>query len=105
MTRLSSRRPGRSRSRAQAMVEFAMVAPLFFLTASAIIDCGRYVYSVQGLTNAAREGARYAIVAGGNSFQPAGPTSDDPSGAAVVRNHAVGVVGNSATLVIQSSWA
>jgi Flp pilus assembly protein TadG len=86
------------------MVEFALVAPLFFLIVFAIIDFGRYVYYVQVLNNAAREGARYAIVHGGNSFQPAGPTADDPAVATVVRNDAVGVVGNSATLVIHSSW-
>ena len=102
----------RARSTGQAMVEFAIVAPIFFLMLFAIIDFGRYVYYVQVLNNAAREGARYAIVHGSNSFPssgppPAGMTSSDPSGAnvvAVVRNYATGVIGDSTVLQIQPSW-
>ena len=44
------------------MVEFALVAPLFFLLLFSIIEFGRAVYYIQMLNNAAREGARYAIV-------------------------------------------
>jgi len=101
--------PSRSasrRSRGQALVEFAFVAPIFFLLLFGIIDFGRYVYYVQILNNAAREGARYAIVHGSNSFQPTGPPND-PSGtavAAVVRNYAVGVIGNGAVFGVVSSW-
>ena len=47
------------------MVEFALVAPLFFLLLFSIIEFGRAVYYIQMLNNAAREGARYAIVHGG----------------------------------------
>jgi Flp pilus assembly protein TadG len=61
------------------LVEFAFVAPIFFLLIFAMIDFGRYVYYVQVLNNAAREGARYAIVHGSNSFQPAGPSPNDPA--------------------------
>jgi Flp pilus assembly protein TadG len=46
------------RRRGQALVEFSLVAPMFFLLIFAIIDFGRYVYYVQILNNAAREGAR-----------------------------------------------
>lgn len=97
----------RQRSAAQALVEFALVAPLFFLLLFAIIDFGRYVYYVQILNNAAREGARYAIVHGSSDgIDPTGPGSADPSGQdvkAVVRNYAVGVIGGGA-LDIQPSW-
>ncbi len=92
------------RSPGQALVEFAFVAPLFFLILFATIDFGRYVYYVQILNNAAREGARYAIVHGSNSFQPSGPTADDPAVAAVVRNYAIGVIGNGAVLAPHSDW-
>jgi Flp pilus assembly protein TadG len=94
----------RARSRGQAIAEFAIAAPIFFLMLFAIIDFGRYVYYVQVLNNAAREGARYAIVNGDQSFTPVGPTADDPAVASVVRNYAVGVIGNGAVLVIHSCW-
>jgi hypothetical protein len=87
------------RSKGQALVEFALIAPLFFLLLYSIIEFGRYVYVVQILNNAAREGARYAIVHGSGSLNPTGPlpggaTSPDPSGSAVksvVTRFAVGV--------------
>ena len=94
----------RPRSRGQALVEFAFVAPLFFLILFATIDFGRYVYYVQILNNAAREGTRFAIVHGSNSFQPAGPAADDPAVAAVVRNYAIGVIGNGSVFTVHSAW-
>jgi Flp pilus assembly protein TadG len=97
-------RPSRAPSRGQALAEFALVAPLFFLLLFAIIDFGRYVYYVQVLNNAAREGTRYAIVHGERSLNPAGPAADDPDVTGVVRASAVGVIGDAATLVIHSSW-
>ena len=100
-------KPSKQRTRAQALVEFALVAPLFFLLLFAVIDFGRYVYYVQILNNAAREGTRYAIVHGGNDgIDPTGPGSPDPAGEdvkAVVRNYAIGVIGATA-LDIQPSW-
>jgi Flp pilus assembly protein TadG len=95
-------------SRAQALVEFAIVAPIFFLILFGVIDFGRYVYYTQILNNAAREGTRYAIVHGENGIPPTGPP-DDPSGAdviEVVRNYAVGVIGleDTSVLDIQVSW-
>ena len=85
-------------------MEFAFVAPIFFLMLFAIIDFGRYVYYVQILNNAAREGTRYAIVHGANSFQPAGPATDNAAVDAVTRNYAIGVIGGGATLTVHSSW-
>jgi Flp pilus assembly protein TadG len=99
----SSRKASR-RSRGQALVEFAFVAPMFFLLVFAIIDFGRYVYYVQILNNAAREGARYAIVHGNNSFTPTGPNPDDPTITAVVRNYAVGVIGAGPVFTVNSAW-
>ena len=98
------RRIRRNRARAQALVEFAFVAPFFFLLLFAIVDFGRYVYYVQILNNAAREGTRYAIVHGSNSYQPAGPLADDPDITAVVQNYAVGVIGNGSVFVVHSDW-
>ncbi len=51
----------RARSGA-AVVEFAIVAPLFFLLVLGIIEFGRMVMVQQVLTNASREGARVAVL-------------------------------------------
>jgi Flp pilus assembly protein TadG len=55
---------GRSgqRTRGQALVEFALVIPIFLLLLVALFDVGRAVFAYNTLTNAAREGARMAIV-------------------------------------------
>jgi len=105
-------RRARRTSQAQALVEFALVAPIFFLLLFALIDFGRYVYYVQVLNNAAREGARYAIVHGSKGIPSTGPaapgtTSTDPSGNNVkstVKNYLVGVIGQSTALTINLCW-
>lgn len=67
------RSPGRSRSRSkgQALVEFALIAPLLFLLIFGIIEAGRFILYYHTLNHAVREGARYAIVHGSNSSAPA----------------------------------
>ncbi len=55
-------RTKRSHSGGQALLEFALVIPLFLLLVVAIFDLGRAVFAYNTLTNAAREGARLAIV-------------------------------------------
>lgn len=85
------------------MVEFALVAPVFFLFLFGIIEGGRFIFYYEMLSNATREGARYAIVNGANSLTcstgPAAPgtTSCNPSGSHVVdrvRNAAIGMIGS-----------
>lgn len=56
------RRKRRARSRGQGLVEFALVFPIFLLVLVALFDLGRAVFAYNTLTNAAREGARLAIV-------------------------------------------
>jgi hypothetical protein len=48
--------------RGQALVEFALVIPIFLLVIFGILDLGRAVYAYSTLNNAAREGARVALV-------------------------------------------
>ncbi len=50
------------RSRGQAATEFALIAPLFFVVLFGLIDLTRAVYSYNIISNAAREGAREAIL-------------------------------------------
>jgi hypothetical protein len=92
-------RPGRDRG--QALVEFALVAPMFFLLLFGIIEAGRFIFYYEVLNNATREGARYAIVNGANTLGcPTGPpapgsTACDPTGndvATRVRNAAFGAL-------------
>lgn len=50
------------RSRGQALVEFALIFPIALILLLGVFDVGRAVFIYNGLTNAAREGARLAIV-------------------------------------------
>jgi hypothetical protein len=52
----------RDRRRGQALVELALVLPAFLLAFVGLLDLGSAVFSYNSLTNAAREGARLAIV-------------------------------------------
>jgi Flp pilus assembly protein TadG len=58
--------PGR-RQRGQALVEFAIVLPVFFLLVAGMIDFGLGIYSDLTLINAAREGARLGVIDPGNT--------------------------------------
>ncbi|MGA3029759.1 MAG: TadE family protein [Candidatus Limnocylindrales bacterium] len=51
-----------TRKRGQAMVEFALVLPIFMLILSGILDFGFALYSRMTVINAAREGARAAAM-------------------------------------------
>ena len=51
----------RRKRRGAAVVEFAIVAPLFFLLIFGMIEYGRMVMVQQVITNASREGARRAV--------------------------------------------
>lgn len=48
--------------KAQSLVEFAILLPIFVLVVLGIFDLGRIVYTFSALHNAAREGARYGVV-------------------------------------------
>ncbi len=49
-------------TRGQALIEFALILPLLILLLLGIFDFGRAVYAYNTVNNAAREGARLAIV-------------------------------------------
>ncbi len=52
----------RRNRRGAAAVEFALVAPLFFLMIMGMIEFGRLIMVQQIITNASREGARLAVL-------------------------------------------
>lgn len=60
----SSARSARSRRLGAATVEFACVAPLLFSLVLGMIEFGRVMMVQESLTNAAREGARTAVLPG-----------------------------------------
>jgi TadE-like protein len=59
--------PSGRRSQGQGLIEFALVIPIFLLLMVSLFDLGRAVFAYNTLTNAAREGARMAIV---NQYKP-----------------------------------
>lgn len=59
----------RPRSRGQALVEFALILPVFLLLLVIAIDFGRLFYTYVQINNAAREGAAVAIYAPTNATQ------------------------------------
>ncbi|HEV2010034.1 MAG TPA: TadE/TadG family type IV pilus assembly protein [Candidatus Limnocylindria bacterium] len=63
----------RDEQAAQALVEFALVLPLFLLLVTGIFDVARAVWQENTLAYAAREGTRYAIVHGASGVPIVGP--------------------------------
>jgi Flp pilus assembly protein TadG len=69
---------GHNRYRGQGMVEFALIAPLFLAITFGTIELGWLVFANHSLTNATREGARYAMVHGERSGDIATVSSVTP---------------------------
>ncbi|MEM6331390.1 MAG: TadE/TadG family type IV pilus assembly protein [Planctomycetota bacterium] len=86
-----ARRP--QRRRGASVVEFALVAPVFFLVVLGMIEFGRMAMVQQVLTNAAREGARVGVLDGATT---AGVTNkvDDYLASASISGAAVQVSPN-----------
>ncbi|MBX5446732.1 TadE/TadG family type IV pilus assembly protein [Sphaerobacter sp.] len=59
---MHSHRPGWSHTAGQAVVEFAIAGVLFFMIVFGTVDFGRAIFVYSELTNAVREGARYAQI-------------------------------------------
>jgi hypothetical protein len=79
------------------MVEFALVAPMFFLLLFGIIEAGRFIFYYETLSHATREGARYAIVNGANTLGcPSGPPAPGASACDVPGNNVITRVRQSA---------
>ncbi len=55
------------RGRGQALVEFTIILPVFFLLVAGMFDFGLGIYSDLTLVNAAREGARLGVIDPGNT--------------------------------------
>ena len=53
---------GRRRSRGQSLVEFALLLPVLLVIMLGLLDLGRAVFAYNAISEAARNGARVAIV-------------------------------------------
>ena len=78
----------RDGSRGQALVEVALVAPLFFALLFGLIDLGRVIWAIDSVGAAAREGARYASVHAGTE----GILGADPKSSDAIKAYALGFV-------------
>ena len=56
-----------SKSRAQAMVEFAIVLPILVVVLIGLFEVGRVIFIYAAVTNASREAARYGSALGFDS--------------------------------------
>jgi Flp pilus assembly protein TadG len=68
----------RAKPRGQAMVEFALIFPIFILLMVGFFDFGRVIWVNDTLATASREAARFAIVHGSKSLCPVGPGAAIP---------------------------
>jgi Flp pilus assembly protein TadG len=82
----------RRRSRGQALVEFALVMPVFLLVLSGILDFGFMLYSRMTVISAAREGARVAAM-----------TADSTTMSAAARSRAIASAANGGLTIASSS--
>jgi hypothetical protein len=79
---------------AQAMIELALLAPIFFLMLSGVFDFARAAAVYTSLSNVTREGGREAIIA---SY--AGTVSNDAAVVGQVQTFAIGVPLSPATCI------
>lgn len=75
-----------------AAVEFALVAPLFFLLVFGMIEFGRMIMVQQVITNASREGARMAVL------DSQTPTASDVTSAVSTYLQNAGISGETVTI-------
>src|SRR5689334_6534843 len=84
----------RRRKPGQALVEFALVLPVFLLIVFGLIDGGRLVFTYNTVSNAARTSARVAIVnqstTGTNTCDTISPTAW-PNGCALQSGSSIAV--------------
>jgi len=83
----------RSRARGQSLVEFSLIAFLSVIMLLSVVEISRMALVYTTVANAARAGARYAIVHGsmrtGSGVDgPSGPAPNPPQVVAVVKNFA-----------------
>lgn len=84
-------RKSNSHRRGASAVEFALVAPLFLALILGTVEFGRAIMVGQLVTNAAREGARLAIIAGSTNAQVEAAVVDNLQRTLGIVDNSVGV--------------
>jgi Flp pilus assembly protein TadG len=95
------RRAGRAR-RGATVTELALVLPIILLLIVGMIDFALVMYAYGTVSEAARTGARYAIVHGSAAGSHAGPTANDATVAGVVKANVPSL--DVSRLTVTSSW-
>jgi Flp pilus assembly protein TadG len=100
---------GADPERGSTLVEFGLVLIMMFAILFGIIDFGRALYTYHFVTNAAREGTRYAIVRGANCNNTTGQLGVCPAYASdvttYVQNLAVGIGIDKNSLFVTPTWS
>ena len=89
-------RPRWQSERGNELVELSLVGPLLFLLVFGIMEVGRAIWIYDTVAHLAREGARYAIVRGGESGRAAS--------AAAVDAHLQSVAAGMTGLAVTTTW-
>ena len=105
LTRLIARQKRPRKSRAQGLVEFALILPVLLVTIFVIVELARVLHAWMAIENGARFGVRYAVTGEWDeSFCPGGVCSDEseedlariPSSKEAARAGAVAILKNDA---------
>jgi TadE-like protein len=102
-------RDRRSRDRGQTLVEFSLVAFMCVILLLSIVELSRMALVYTTVANAARAGARYAIVHGGTRTGsgvdgPSGPAGNPPQVVTVVKNFASAGLLSTSNLIITIAY-
>jgi Flp pilus assembly protein TadG len=94
-------------NRGSSLIEFALISFMFVILLAGIVEMGRMVLVYTTIANAARAGARYAIVHGADqTVSPSGPGNPCtcPNVKTVVKNFASGGLLSTSALTITVSY-
>jgi Flp pilus assembly protein TadG len=99
LPRTSRRRAAR---RGTTVTEVAIILPIVLTLVLGVIDFALVMYAYGTVSEAARVGARYAIVHGSAAASPVGPAANDATVASQVKAAAGGL--DTSRLTVASSW-
>ena len=106
----SSHIRGRASSLGQSLVEFSIVSIMLCILVLAVVEMGRMVLVYATVANAARAGARYAVVHGSSRStgtglsNASGPTANPDQVVTVVKNFASAGLLTTSRLVVTVSY-